>query len=157
MRFPGLLPTGYRVKNRIQLLDITTTVCDLLGVEAPQEAQGNSFKPLLLGEPPTEKPVYTEALLYFGEKKSVQTGPFKLVKTFATDRYELYDTAQDPEETANLASLHPSLVDSLARMLEAWQDSSGAIRQALPRTAGGSMAVIDPDLEARLKAMGYLQ
>jgi arylsulfatase A-like enzyme len=157
MRFPDRLPAGVRMENRVQLLDLTPTVCDLLNVHPPPEAQGRSFKPQLLGEPAAEEPVFTEALLYFGEKKSVQAGPFKLVKTFATDRYELYDAERDPQETANLAALRPALVDSLARVLEAWQDSSGVLRERLPKTAGGSQAVIDPDLEARLKAMGYLQ
>jgi arylsulfatase A-like enzyme len=133
------------------------TVCDLLAVEPPEEAQGTSLVSLVAGTGERDRPVYAEALLYFGEKKSVEVGPYKLIKTIATDRYELYDATRDAEEEANLAPLYPGLRDSLIALLTAWQDSSGAMRERLPKTAGGSMAQIDPDLEARLKAMGYLQ
>jgi arylsulfatase A-like enzyme len=157
MRFPGRLPHGLRVQNRVRLLDLVPTVCDLLGVEPPKEVQGSSAVPLLAQTDDTDRPVYTEALLYFGEKKSVEVGSYKLIKTVATDRYELYDTSRDFDEVANLAPLHPAVRDSLVGLLSAWQDSSGALRERLPKTAGGSKAQIDPDLEARLRAMGYLQ
>ncbi len=157
MRFPGRLPQGLRVPERVRLLDLVPTVCDLLSVEPPEEAQGTSLVSLLTGTDETDRPVYAEALLYFGEKKSVEVGPYKLVKTMATNRYELYDGVKDPREEANLAPLYPGLRDSLIGLLAAWQDSSGALRERLPKTAGGSTAQIDPDLEARLKAMGYLQ
>jgi arylsulfatase A-like enzyme len=157
MRFPGRLPRGIRVQNRVRLLDVVPTVCDLLNVEPPSEAQGTSLLSVLTGAAETDRPAYAEALLYFGEKKSVEVGPYKLIKTLATDRYELYDAMRDPTEDANLAPLYPALRDSLIGVLTAWQDSSGATRERLPKTAGGSTAQIDPDLEARLKAMGYLQ
>ncbi len=157
LRFPGRLPQGVRLESRVRLLDVVPTICELLQVESPEEVQGTSMLPLLEAPGRSDRPVYAEALLYFGEKKSVEVGAYKLVKTLATDRYELYNAAQDPEETANLAVLYPTLRDSLAVLLDAWQDSSEALRERLPQTAGGSRATIDPDLEARLKAMGYLQ
>jgi hypothetical protein len=63
-------------------------------------------------------------------------------------RFELYDVDSDPDETVNHASDEPEIVVELARLLNRW--SRGAI-------APKPMPEMGPELEAELRALGYLE
>lgn len=47
IRYPGHIPAGKRVKDLILNVDFASTLSDFAGVEAPEGAQGRSFKPIL--------------------------------------------------------------------------------------------------------------
>ncbi len=63
-------------------------------------------------------------------------------------RFELYDVDSDPDETANRASDEPEIVVELARLLNRWS------RDAIAREPTPEMG---PELEAELRALGYLE
>ena len=56
----GLAPA--RVKDLVSHEDIFPTVCDVLGLAAPADLPGRSFRPLLEGRTRKARPVYFEAL-----------------------------------------------------------------------------------------------
>ncbi len=93
--------------------DFLPTVCELAGVEVPEDCDGLSFVPELLGEPQSShESLYWEfhegkgaqALLQ-GDWKAVRKG----VKRDASAAVELYNLAQDPGERTDLAAQHPDI------------------------------------------------
>jgi arylsulfatase len=70
---------------------------------------------------------------------AVHDGRWKLVKNFAASPtgqrcegqergdWELYDSASDRTEMHNVASLHPEVVQRMARAWEAWAERCGVI------------------------------
>jgi arylsulfatase A-like enzyme len=48
--WPGRLPGGWRLTERVSMIDILPTVLDLAGLPAPEAMQGQSLVPLLMGE-----------------------------------------------------------------------------------------------------------
>jgi len=63
-------------------------------------------------------------------------------------RFELYDLDSDPDEVANRASDEPEIVVDLARLLNRWSRDASAQEPT---------SEIAPDLEAELRALGYLE
>ena len=48
--WPGRLPGGWRLTERVSMIDILPTVLDLAGLPAPEVMQGQSLVPLLMGK-----------------------------------------------------------------------------------------------------------
>lgn len=121
-------------------LDLTPTICDLAGVEAPPEMRGRSLKPLLEpgADPPWREYVVSEISLgnwvdayhvdTFPRVRMLRTTDYKYV---AFDRGELMeqltDMINDPGEMKNLA-LDPAYSDVLNRhrtLLSEWVKETG--------------------------------
>ena len=100
---PGIKP-GTRVKGNIYLLDTLQTLCDLAGIDAPDTAQGKSFRPVLMGQRETMR----ETLygVYCGGTKpgmrSVRQGDWKLIKYDVLDgkvrETQLFNLRENPNE-----------------------------------------------------------
>ncbi|TWU39613.1 sulfatase-like hydrolase/transferase [Novipirellula artificiosorum] len=100
---PGIKP-GSRVDGNIYLLDVLATLCALAGVERPETCEGNSFKPVLMGE----KNVVRNVLYggYCGGKKPgmrcVKQGDWKLIRYESADegvsQTQLFNLAENPNE-----------------------------------------------------------
>jgi len=83
-------------------------------------------------------------------QRVARTARFKLVQHPRLEGgYEnrLYDLENDPEETADVAAEHPDVVRHLGERLEEWSQGIPAAPQR----------VFDPEVEARLRALGYLE
>jgi arylsulfatase A-like enzyme len=109
---PGVAREGTRVKNQVRLLDVTPTVFDLLGLDAPAHFEGVSLVPYLAGETSVEARAgsllpphiaYAEAIRLGAEKKSVTARPRKVVYDLLSAEREFYDLDRDPGETDNMA------------------------------------------------------
>ncbi len=76
---------------------------------------------------PSESPVTFDLSVYtgapFGGTAAWQEGPWKLLRRTdeSGERLDLFDLAQDPCETRNVAGEHPELTARLANSLERWQ------------------------------------
>jgi len=57
---------------------------------------------------------------------SIRRGQWKLIEYFEGPRLELYDLANDPGETRDLAPAKPDLARGLAERLRAWREEVGA-------------------------------
>jgi len=157
-RCPDRLPTGIAVDEPVRLLDVMPTILDLFSLPKPVEVQGTSLLPLLPGQNTAWAPLptYAEALLYFDELKSISIGKDKLVLNPSTGKISLFDLSEDPAERWDLASQDSATVTVLETQLRRWLDDSSRLAEALPHSVGGSKAKIDPDTEAQLRALGYL-
>jgi len=158
LRCPDRLPAGTTVEESVRLLDVMPTILDLFSLPKPAEVQGKSLVSLMLGQSNTWTPLptYAEALLYFDELKSISIGNDKLVLNPSTGKISLFDLSEDPAERWDLAAQDSAMVTELETQLRRWVDDSSELAESLPHSVGGSKARIDPDTEAQLRALGYL-
>ncbi len=165
-RHPYAVP---RVKSQVRTIDILPTIAELLGVARDPELDGTSLVPLMNGTDATDR----EALSGWNHKgelrASLRDRGFKYVvatgAVAATARYsvlnpppdhELYDLAADPNERNNLYGAKPELAkamdETLMKRRRQVLERGGAQEHgsALPEGA-------DPELDERLKSLGYVQ
>ena len=108
---------GIRVNQIVSAVDIYPTIVDLCGLKMPVTTDGKSLKPLL------NNPIAkwdNLAFSYFMNGISLRTERYRLTKYFrkAEPIMELYDHQTDPNETKNIASEHPDVVENLMPVLE---------------------------------------
>jgi arylsulfatase len=114
-RVPDLPNAGRVVNGIVESVDIMPTVLDLAGIGSPPGVQGQSLRPLLLGEP--EADGKESALIQDSEAPelmareidptgfkltTLRTEDWKLVHYRGQPYGELYDLRNDPDEFANL-------------------------------------------------------
>ena len=140
-----------QVTDQVRIVDVMPTALDFLGVPAPKDVQGASLKPLTLGTR-LDLVAHTETWLpryHYGwsELQSVQDGRFKYIRA---PQPELYDLQTDPGETVNLAVSQGQRVAAFDRAL------SAMIAETSRSNAPDRPRRIDPEVEERLMALGYV-
>ena len=155
-RCPEIIPSGTRVSNLIQNIDIAPTVLQLAGAQLPEHMDGKSIVPLFQNpNTPWRDAVFYE---YYWERNFPQT---PTVHGIRTDRYkymhyhgiwdvdELYDLQDDPEEMNNLINspAHQDLIKTLNKRLFDWLETTGGMLIPLRRDAGGQLNKRRPDTE----------
>lgn len=124
-RWPGRIVAGSGTDHVCAFWDFLPTCCDLAGAIPPDDADGFSFLPTLLG-----KPVYQRKHRYLywefheqGKKQAVRMGYWKGVRlNVAADPdgpIELYDLRTDLGETTNVADENPEIVAQMAALMKA--------------------------------------
>jgi arylsulfatase A-like enzyme len=100
IKVPQATGNGTRIQAPVSLQDIFPTLIDLCGLEADQEIDGNSLKPLLVN-PQTawDKPV---VISHGPGNFAVRKGAWRLIH-YADGSEELYNVEADPGEFSNLA------------------------------------------------------
>jgi arylsulfatase A-like enzyme len=138
-----------RVAALAQLGDLMPTILDYLGLDPPAGLQGMSLLPPLRGEGPGRP------LAYFrnqdGSQYGVGDGRFKLVWHQDPVVVELFDLAEDPNETVDLAGTRGDEALRLLGELERWRSAAAAARPPLP-----APLPLDADTRRRLEALGYV-
>ena len=133
IRYPGRLASSV-ISEPVVLGDLCPTICALAKVPAPSTLDFQDISPLLFdSKPPTDaKP---RALFWHqphymnqgGRPAGVaREGDWKLIEQYEDGSLELYNIAQDPSETTDLAAAEPARVAALRGKLEAWRRSVGA-------------------------------
>jgi arylsulfatase A-like enzyme len=92
----------------VSAVDVLPTLCEFLGIPAPQQLSGTSLMPLIRGEALPKRPLFiqfdgNQALGNF--QRCVIEDEFKLIVDLFKDEIylELYDVIHDPQEKNNLA------------------------------------------------------
>ncbi len=140
------------VRDQVRIVDVMPTVLDLVHVEVPKVVQGQSLLPLTRGARldlvAVSETWYPRHHYGWSELTSIRDGRYHFI---AAPRRELYDTQTDPHETHNLAETNLARADAQERALQDFvaRTSAAARPEAGPRP-------IDPDVEARLRALGYV-
>ncbi len=149
---------GYRITQRVSLLDVMPTVLDQCRLPSPPGIQGHSLRPLMRGRSLdyTAFRVYLEACAYGGIRKGLMTERYKLIYDVYRDDFELFDLRLDPGERHNLhgTPLAPDTTE-MERELLAWTEESLAMMDEY--VARGGAEDIPPEVRERLQDMGYIQ
>lgn len=160
---PSLLPAGSTVQQRVELIDVTPTLLDLLGMPEPPGIEGVSLVPYLErpGAGGEGRPAFSE----YGSTRihTVASGHWKLISNpdearpacmegWAADRYpigrqELYDLSADPGETVDLAEREPATVAALEKLIR--QRFAGLARRDREQQ-------IPEETKEKLRALGYV-
>lgn len=161
MAGPGI-PRGEVVHAPVSLVDVAPTVLDLLGVDPDHRMEGESLVTAMRGAKPARRYAFFETGFKRGSsvRRGARDGRAKLICNVNDQPLELYDLASDPGEHHNV--LHTdALPHERARIERAyakWRD--GMHRPADESTQGGDepeKQKIDPELEKRLRALGYAE
>ena len=141
-------PAGEIHADFVRSLDVFPTVCDRLGLRAPEGLPGRSL--LADGE---EGPLYLETFepsISYGatELKGVVRDDWKYI---LAPRPELYDLAEDPHEVRNLFEEEPETAADLAALLDVYLAEDAALGKNASNTEE-----IDEDARRSLEALGYL-
>lgn len=138
--WPGVTPPGSRSDTPIQSEDFLPTLMEGLSLTGEEGAirDGISILPALRGEAMSERPLFR----YFPHDPgvpdwlppsvSVSRGDWKLIRIFhggenGAHRWLLYDLAEDPGETTNLASAEPGRVAELDALIEGFLTETQAV------------------------------
>lgn len=99
---PGIEP-GARYSGFAYLLDLFPTLCELTGVELPQDIDGRSLVRVLGGEQARVRDRIF--LAYEDAQRAVRAARYKLIRYPLVDHTQLFDLLEDPDECVDLAGL----------------------------------------------------
>jgi len=109
---------------------------EALDPEIPSD--GEDLAPLLGGEGElTRDAIYFHCPSYSWHQRNrlggaIRSGKYKLIERFDDQSLELYDLAEDPSESVNLAEKDPDRASELLDRLRAWQVDAG-VKMPTPR------------------------
>lgn len=109
--WPGQIAAGTKTDQVATCWDVIATVGEILSTRPPA-TDGQSFLPALRGRAAKSRTLYFEYPEASG-MQSVRMGDWKLIRPDLKtnpDKIELFDLANDPGETKDLAIEHPDLV-----------------------------------------------
>lgn len=118
VRWPGKIAPGSTSDHLGYFPDVMPTLAELVDTTTPNECDGISFLPTLLGE--GEQKTHKYLNWEFRQQIAVREGTWKLFRKNLKSPVELYDLAKDLGELNNVASDHPDVV---ARLLAYSQES----------------------------------
>jgi arylsulfatase A len=123
-RWPGHIAAGSGTNHVSAFWDFLPTFCDLVGITPPEDIDGISMLPTLLGEPARQE---EHPYLYWefheqGKKQAVRMGDWKAIRlNVAKDPngpIELYNLKDDLGEERNIADQHPEIVRQMAEIMK---------------------------------------
>lgn len=129
VRWPGKIkPTV--VETPVSNMDFHPTFCEFASVETPDDLDGTSIAPVLVGkEEFPERSFYWHFPHYTNQGSqpagAMRKGRWKMIAHYATGRVELFDLEKDPSEKMDIAALHVDLTAKLHTEFEAWRKKSG--------------------------------
>jgi arylsulfatase A-like enzyme len=153
VRIPGLANAPRRVEGAVGLVDVVPTVLDALGEPVPEELSGRSLLPMLRGHGEGAPPVSVAG--FMEHWRSVSVGRYKLIAR-SRGRYALYDLEADPGEQHDLSDERPLTLAYLRGLLGLRLAEARGSTHRPRRRHRASRATIDEELEAQLRALGYV-
>lgn len=161
--YPAGFASGRRVSGPVSLLDVYPTLAELLGLAPAGPITGRSLAPYLRDARSAveARPFFTTFTpMWKGAKLRIDVlieGRLKLMVTTGRgdeEQVELYDLAEDPGETVNLAGGREEDVRRLREELE----STRAEQERLQRQtqSGPADHMLGETAEEQLRSLGYL-
>ena len=110
MRYPAEIPSGQVAEQMVMNLDFAPTLLDFAGVPIPTDIQGESFRSMVTGSPPSNwrTSIYYHYYEYpygwHNVKKhfGVRNERYKLINFYNDAYWELFDLQEDPHELNNV-------------------------------------------------------
>jgi arylsulfatase len=116
-QWPGKIAPGTETDLISAHYDVLPTLCDVVGMEAPQDTDGISFLPTLIGQDNQEEHefLYWEFPAYGGQQ-AVRIGNWKGIRQniFKDSlRVHLYNLEDDIQESDDVSRQHPAIVQKI--------------------------------------------
>lgn len=119
------IPAGKSSQAFTYLFDLFPTLCDVLGIQPPDDLDGKSLRPLWEGRQQQVRD--TVFLPYIDIQRAVRDQRWKLICYPKISHMQLFDLQADPDETENLID-RADCAQPTARLLELmkqWQARTG--------------------------------
>jgi arylsulfatase len=121
-QWPGKINPGTETNHISAFYDVLPTVCEIVGINPPQDIDGKSFLPTLLGKSNQSK----HKFLYWefpasGGQQAVRMGKWKGIrKNIFKDslRVQLYNLEEDIQELNDVSSEHPEIVKQIENIFK---------------------------------------
>ena len=112
VRWPGKIKAGQVSDLIFYQPDVLPTLAELCQGKAPDDVDGISILPTLLGEKAVGHKQEKRDMLYweFGSQVAVRKGQWKAIQPGKGRPWELYDLDQDVSETTSVADEHPKIL-----------------------------------------------
>jgi len=150
---PGV-PAGLRVPAEVGLIDLLPTVLDLAGLPVPADRQGLSLTPLLRAGTLPPRTLFAELPL-LGLVAARRDGR-KLIADTKQGKAWTTDLSTDPREQSAAPSQDaPETLAWLAEFERAC--AAGKARKAAQPGAGAPAEAVDPEVQEKLRALGYAE
>ena len=119
VKWPGKVAAGKTNEFQWDMRDIFPTLYDIANIEAPNNLDGISVLPAILGQEQSQRShLYWEYHSPF--QQAVRMGDWKGIRFGTMEPVELYDLSEDFSESDDIASGHPKVV---AEMIEIMNNS----------------------------------
>ncbi|MBI3447320.1 MAG: sulfatase [Acidobacteria bacterium] len=159
-RLPGVTATAPRVACPIGLIDVMPTLCTYLGVPCPKPVFGTSILEKASARPAArDRLIVSEAVMFKPKNRAIRDRSYKLLwqpQRGPDGRGDaMFDMTTDPGELRDL--LDPAYrTEASSRIFERL---SKAIAGAVPPFTPPEKVTVplDPELERRLRSLGYIQ
>ena len=123
VRWPGKVASGTESDRISGFEDWMPTILQAVGAgdDVPDNIDGISLLPTLLGQPQDPRPYLYREFPGYGGQQTIRVGDWKAVRQNMNKgnlEIELYNIAQDIGEQNNVAAKNPKLVKRLAKQME---------------------------------------
>lgn len=122
-RWPGKIKPGSVSKHISAFWDYLPTFTELVGIDTPEDIDGISFLPTLLGrseEQRQHKFLYWE---YQG-RQAIRRGDWKAYRSNVDEKIELYNLKEDIGETLDVADDHREIITQIKDMMKSSRTES---------------------------------
>jgi arylsulfatase A-like enzyme len=120
VRWPGKIKPASVSDHLWYFPDVMPTLAELAGFEPPDNIDGISIIPTLLGEKAAGRKQKMHKFLYWEHKQqvAVRMGNYKAIKPAKNKQFELYDLSKDISEKNNIAGKHPDILNKMKAYAE---------------------------------------
>ena len=114
VRWPGKIPSGRVSDLLFYQPDVLPTLAELTGATAPDDIDGISVLPEVLGRSDQQK---QHEYLYweYGQQVAVRMDNWKAIRPKQNEGWELYDLNADISETTDVSGGHPDVLAKMRR------------------------------------------
>ncbi|MFQ6104632.1 MAG: tetratricopeptide repeat protein, partial [Candidatus Glassbacteria bacterium] len=150
--FPGRLPEGVKVDEPVSVVDVFSTVIDILGIESDTlHLQGQSLLGSIQAEAARQRPIYFETRyplesMGWSPLEGIIMGDWKYIRAPLD---ELYDLRDDPREITNLLEGESERVARMSIVLD-------SLKQEFAEGTKSATFAADRETLDKLAALGYV-
>jgi arylsulfatase A-like enzyme len=113
----GKIQPGSETDHVSAFWDVLPTITDIVGCDLPEDIDGISFLPTLLGQVKKQKK-HEHLYWEYKGKQAVRMGDWKAYRPGLEEPIELYNLADDIGEQKDVAAKHPDIVAQIEEILQ---------------------------------------
>jgi len=163
MSWPGVIEPNTVSDQIFSFYDILPTFAEIAGVKPPDDIDGISILPTLIGKGEQKQHEY----FYWehGHQQAIRYGNYKAFREHPDEPIELYNLEKDISEKNNIAEAYTEIVEKIEEFMrqahvdsEVWLNPGETEEEVLQRTAHLKQNVfpcLDPNYLKWIKSLGY--